>query len=102
MLDNTLKSVMKAEEQAATVLQNAEETAGELIEKAKKDAADLKAETLGSYKEKLLELEKSMKTVGEEKRASAQKEIQQEISRLKETAESKECEAIEAVIAQLI
>ncbi|MDD3404551.1 MAG: hypothetical protein PHQ72_14555 [Hespellia sp.] len=102
MVEETIREVKETEQKAEDILRDAKNQQREILEKAKLDAIHLKEEYLANEKAKAGQDMDIMQSECERLKAEAQKELEAEVSLLKEMALQKKDEAMKLVIGELI
>lgn len=102
MVEETIRVIRETEAQADALVKEADVRCSEMLEKAAKDAADYRAEELKAMKQQAERAMEDARQEGTRLLEKAQTEIEQEVKLLKETALTKEDEAVGLVISQLI
>lgn len=102
MVQDTINAVKQAEETAAQKLRDAAEEGRRIVDEAKKQAEQIKEETLKGVKDKASELNGSLLQKGYAYLSKSVEEADGEIVSLKENAEKKTDEVVETIITQLV
>ncbi len=102
MVQDTIQAVKEAEAKAAQTVREASERGKSLIDDAKRQAQQMKEETQAAVKKKAAESEAGLLKDGEAYLEQSMKEAQEEITAMKEAAETKADKAVELIISELI
>ena len=101
MVEKTIKEIRETEQKAEEIISNAKMQSTQILENAKQEAVTLKSGMIGEAQEKA-EKTRSAGRAGEERLGAALKAADKEIAELRQIAKSKEEEAVQRIIQNLI
>ena len=102
MVEKTIKEIRETEQKAEEMISNAKLQSTQILEKAKQEAATLKSGMIGEAQEKAEKTKSAAQHAGEERLEAALKAADKEIAELRQLAKSKEKEAVQCIIQNLI
>lgn len=102
MVEETIKTIKETENEAEEIIKKADATCTTLLEEAEASAKEMKEKAETQAKEKAQAALNAAKEAGEHSMQEALGQVEGEIADLKKAAETKEAEAIAAVIAGLV
>lgn len=102
MVEETIQVIRETEAQADAKIKAAEAQCKELLDKAVREADSFREEQKNILKQEMEAAMESARQDGEQAQKKALTDIEQEVKSLKESALSKESEAVDLVISHLI
>lgn len=102
MVEETIQVIRETEAKAEAIVKDAEVQCRKILEDASAQAEDLKAEQIRQIREKADAIMNDAKEQGAQTQKTSVSDVEREISALKETAASRQGEAVSLVISQLV
>lgn len=102
MVEKTIKEIRETEQKAEEIISNVKMQSTQILETARQEAVTLKSGMIGEAQEKAKKARDAAQRAGEERLGAALKAADEEIAELKQTAKSKEKEAVQRIIQNLI
>lgn len=102
MVEETIQVIRETEAKAEAIVEDAEVQCKRILEEASRQAEDLKAGQILEVRKKADAIMENAKEQGAQAQKNAMTDVENEIRALKETAASREDEAVSLVISQLV
>lgn len=102
LVEKTIKEIRETEQKAEEMISNAKMQSAQILENAKQEAVTLKSGMIGEAQEKAERARSAAQHAGGERLEAALKAADKEIAELRQTAKSKEEEAVHLIIQNLI
>lgn len=102
MVEETIQVIRETEAKAEAIVKDAEVQCREILEEASKKAEGLKADRIQEMRKKADAMMEEAKEKGVQSQKAAMSDVENEMRILKEFAASKEGEAVNLVMSQLV
>lgn len=102
LVKDTIQAIKETEQKAEEIITNAKKEGEQLIEQARQEALDMEGKMTGDAEKAARAAGSAARDEADEKLRDALKEAEEEIRQLKASAQSREQEAVAAVIQALV
>ncbi|MGN0399975.1 MAG: hypothetical protein ACI4EO_07600 [Blautia sp.] len=102
MIEGTIKEIRDVEQQAENIVQDAKRQSAKISQEAKEASEKLYADMVSQAQQKAEKMRESVETYGNQQTEEALKQAGVEIENMKAAAMSREKEAVDLIISELI